>query len=57
MSMANYYVTWIQELTEFANVEADSEEEAIRIAKTEKGLDVDSEASSPPKKYKAVLDE
>jgi len=55
--MPKYYVSWTQEITEFAEIEADSEEHAIYIAKTARNLDVDSEASKPQKNFKAVIDE
>ena len=53
--MTKYWVTWTEELILNCPIEAESESEAIEIAKKGIDLDVDSEPSSkPPKNYKAT---
>lgn len=54
--MKKYTVHWVEKINVWAHdIEADSEEEAIGIAKTSKGLDIDSDShASKPTRFRAV---
>ena len=56
--MAKYTVRWVEKIIVFAqHIEAESEDEAIEIAKNRINLDIDTEPmNSKPTKYEADLE-
>ena len=49
--MPIYLVEWTEEVTAWTNIEADSQEEALEMAKSGQYIDADSEPNGKKKKY------